>query len=163
MSLPGDVRQLLTDLAGGKTAEQARADYAEHEDFPFDPAAWVAGTALRAAELLEKYGGAAAACAGKDFEHHERTEADENDEGMHLPWRWRCPACGTRGSLETINTRLIALVPMLYRLKEQMLDRDAVFLLPSDATPGKMGQFHGHDLYRVQGISEPMIALRAVP
>ena len=111
----------------------------------------------------EPPGNPAAACAGKDFEHHERTEVDENDDGMHLPWRWRCPACGDSGSLETINTRLIALVPALYRLKEQMLDQGAVFLLPSDATPGKMGQFYGHDLYRVQGISDPMIAIRAVP
>lgn len=101
------------------------------------------------------------ACHGKDFEHHERTEVDKNDEGLHLAWRWRCPACGDSGSIETLNTRLIALVPALYRLREQMLDRDAVFLLPSDATPGPFGQFYGRPLFRVQGIDRPLIALGA--
>lgn len=102
-----------------------------------------------------------AGCFGKAYEHHERTEVDENDEGLHLLWRWRCPACGDSGSLDTLNSRLVALVPALYRLREQMLDRDAVFLLPSDATPGRMGDFYGRPLFRVQGIDRPLIALGA--
>lgn len=112
---------------------------------------------------LKKHAGATPvstpACKGKAFEHHERTEVDENDEGVHLLWRWRCPVCGDSGSLDALKDRLIALVPALYRLKEQMLDRDAVFLLPSDATPGEMGQFYGRPLFRVQGIDRPLIAL----
>ncbi len=100
-------------------------------------------------------------CAGKAYEHHERTEVDENDEGLHLLGRWRCPACGDSGSLETLNSRLVALVPALCRLREQRLDRDAVFLLPSDATPGRMGDFYGRPLFRVQGIDRPLIALGA--
>jgi hypothetical protein len=103
--------------------------------------------------------GTAPACKGKDFEHHERTEVDENDEGLHLVWRWRCPACGDRGSMEAINTKLVALIPALYRLTEQMLDRGAVFLLPSDATPGPFGQVYGRPLFRVQGLDRPVIAL----
>ena len=105
--------------------------------------------------------GDAPACRGKDFEHHERTEVGEHHDGTLALGRWRCPDCGDSGWLEAINTRLVALVPALYRLQEQMLDRDAVFLLPSDATPGLFGQFYGRPLYRVQGIDQPLIALGA--
>src|ERR1700722_16759457 len=95
-------------------------------------------------------------CAGKAFEHHERTEILGE-----FAYRWRCPDCGDTGTLEDTFAKLLALRPELYHLQQQMLDRGAVFLLPSDATPGLLGQCFGLDVYRLGGIKEPMIALPA--
>jgi hypothetical protein len=55
VSLPDDVRELLVDLAGGKTIDQARADEAAWRDSADLNEAYLASAALRAAELLEKY------------------------------------------------------------------------------------------------------------
>lgn len=96
------------------------------------------------------------ACAGKDFEHHERGEV-----GGELGDRWRCPDCGGTGSFEATFAKFLALLPQLERLQEHMLDREAVFLLPSDATPGLFGQCFGRDVYRMRGLRGPMIALGA--
>jgi hypothetical protein len=34
-----------------------------------------------------------------------------------------------------------------------------VLLLPSESPPGQIGTFHGYELYRVQGIDRPMVAI----
>jgi hypothetical protein len=95
-------------------------------------------------------------CAGLDFEQHERTEP-----GGGLTYRWRCPDCGDTGSIETVLAKLLGLHPLLDRLQEQMLDRGVAFLLPSDASPGHLGQCFGRPVFRVPGISQPMIAITA--
>lgn len=100
--------------------------------------------------------GDAPACKGKDFEHHERPGVDQ-EKGW--PGAWRCPDCGDTGTFEASLRKLLDLQPLLYRLQEQMLDTDAVFLVPSDATPGEHGTCFGHPVYRVRGIDRPLIAL----
>jgi hypothetical protein len=97
-----------------------------------------------------------AACAGKAYEHHERTEILGE-----FAYRWRCPDCGDTGTLEETVAKLYAMRPELYRLQDQMLGQAAVFVLPSEATPGLLGQCFGRDVYRLGGIKEPMIALPA--
>jgi hypothetical protein len=97
----------------------------------------------------------AIACAGKGYEHHESSTV--RGDG-----RWECPACGGTGTFEAVFGALRALQPQLYHLRMEMLDQGAVFLLPSDATPGRLGSVFGHyDVYRLTGITEPMIALPA--
>jgi hypothetical protein len=102
-------------------------------------------------------------CAGKAYEHHERTEVLDGLAGQ--PWRpqeWRCLDCGDTGTFEAVFAVLLALQPQLYHLKKQMLDQGALVLLPSDATPGRLGSvFGGYGVYRLGGIKEPMIALPA--
>lgn len=88
--------------------------------------------------------------------HHERTEILGE-----LPFRWRCPDCGDTGDFRETFAVLAALRPQLDQLQRQMLDQGAVFVLPSDATPGLFGQCFGRDVYRMGGIKEPMIALPA--
>jgi hypothetical protein len=97
-------------------------------------------------------------CAGKGFEHHETTEFP----GRYR-YEWRCPACGDAGTIKNAMEPLILLVPNLRRLQMQQLDKGAVFLLPSDATPGILGQFFGCDVYRAPGLPGPMIAIPALP
>jgi len=99
--------------------------------------------------------GNTALCAGKGYEHHETTTVLSDG-------RWECPACGGTGTFEAMFGVLLALQPQLYHLKEQMLDQGAVFLLPSEATPGRLGSVFGeYDVYRLGGITKPMIALPA--
>lgn len=100
--------------------------------------------------------GNAPACKGKDLEHHGRPGVDEM---ARWPGRWRCPDCGDSGTFEASLRKLLDLEPLLCRLQEQMLDTDAVFLLPSDATPGEHGTCFGRPVYRVRGIDRPLIAL----
>lgn len=97
-----------------------------------------------------------AACRGKDFEHHEQPRIGED---ALWPGRWTCPDCGDAGSFGDTNSKLAGLVPLLHLLQREMLDRDAVFMVPSIATPGLLGTFYGRPLYRVQGIPGPMVAL----
>jgi ribosomal protein L37AE/L43A len=93
-------------------------------------------------------------CSGKDFEHHERV-------GAFGTGAWRCPDCGDTGTGETALDKLMSFLPLLERLQEQLLDETVVFLLPSDATPGHIGNFFGRPVHRVRGIDRPLIALGA--
>jgi hypothetical protein len=93
-------------------------------------------------------------CAGLDFEHHEHTEMLDNGG-------WHCQACGESalfGTARTLGT-LMTMVPLLHRLQEQLLADQAVWLLPSIATPGPLGSFYGRPVYRVHGVERPLIAL----
>ena len=103
---------------------------------------------------------AQASCAGKPFEYHERVE---HGDAAVAAYGWRCPACGDHDSYERVMASLITLVPVLHRLQEQMLDEGAVFVLPSDATPGQLGEFYGRPVFRVQGLPRPLIALGEAP
>ena len=99
------------------------------------------------------------ACAGKGFEHHQQVIVPEDSD------HWRCPDCGDTGSLadfEAYSKRLVSLVPLYYKLKEQMLDRDAVIMVPTEAASGSLGTFYGLDVLRVPGLKEPMIAIPAL-
>lgn len=80
---------------------------------------------------------------------------------MPILGEWMCPDCGDTGTLKATFAVLYALLPQLHHLQRQMLDQGAVFVLPSDATPGLLGQCFGRDVYRLGGIREPMIALPA--
>jgi hypothetical protein len=97
-------------------------------------------------------------CAGKDFEHHEAPVIDE--EPGSCGW-WRCPACDMTGNLAHVIDRLAPFASKFYALQSQALGRDAVFLLPSDATPGVIGQFLGCDVIRAPGLPGPMVAIPA--
>ncbi len=55
MSLPADIRELLADLAGGKTVSQAAADAEVWRGSADLNEERLSDLALRAAELLEKY------------------------------------------------------------------------------------------------------------
>jgi hypothetical protein len=55
VSLPGDVHEFLAGLAGDKTLEQLRAEEAMWRNSADLNESFLAATALRAAELLEKY------------------------------------------------------------------------------------------------------------
>jgi hypothetical protein len=96
---------------------------------------------------------ATATCAGKDFEYHERVKVRGALES------WTCPACGDTGAFGDTFKKLATLLPLLRRLKTQLLDGGAVFLLPSGATPGKLGEFYGCDVLRAPGLPGPMIGL----
>lgn len=97
-----------------------------------------------------------AACGGKTFEHHERTVPI----GHPASSQWRCPACGDTGCFGDFARWLMqAIVIPLGQLQKQALSDGAVILVPSDATPGRLGQFYGHQIYRVQGIERPMVAI----
>jgi hypothetical protein len=96
--------------------------------------------------------GDVAACRGKDFEHHEHAGAF----GIAL---WRCPDCGDTGTGETALAKLMPLLPLLERLQEQLMHETVAFMLPSDATPGHVGNFFGRPVHRVRGIERPLIAL----
>jgi len=119
------------------------------------------GTALdrgTAEEIAEAVLGCKAPCAGKGFEHHQQVVVPEGGD------RWNCPDCGDTGSyadFEAYSRRLLSLLPLLYRLKEQMLDRGAVIMVPTEAAPGSLGTFYGLDVLRVPGLAEPMIAVSA--
>lgn len=96
-----------------------------------------------------------AACAGKAFENHPGQLAID-DAG-----RWICPACGTSGEgFRDLMEQLALLTPMLHRLRGQMLDQHAVFLVPTDDATGPLGTFYGLDVLRAPGLPAPMIALR---
>jgi hypothetical protein len=56
--------------------------------------------------------------------------------------------------------QLALLLPLLSRLREQMLDRGAAFLVPTDGATGPLGTFYGLDVLRAPGLPRPMIALR---
>jgi len=95
-------------------------------------------------------------CAGKGFEHHERTVP----YGMTLQSSWQCPACDDIGFLGNDTRWLWEKVGAgLLRLKEEALADRATVLLPSQASPGLFGEFMGFPVYRVQGIDKPMIAI----
>jgi hypothetical protein len=55
VTLPGDVRELLTGLAAGKTVDQARAEESAWRDSADLNEGYLAGITLRAAGLLAKY------------------------------------------------------------------------------------------------------------
>jgi hypothetical protein len=94
---------------------------------------------------------ATAACAGKTFEHHVRMELAD--------WQtWRCPDCGTTSSIKDISDRVARLVMQAEDIRVRTA-RIPVILMPSESAPGLIGQFYGYDLYRVQGISRPMVAI----
>jgi len=98
-------------------------------------------------------------CAGKGFEHHQDTVIAEDSSG------WHCPACGTRGSYDDFaaySERLVSLLPLFYKLQEQMLDQRAVILVPADGATGLLGTFMGRDVIRVPGLAEPMIGIPAL-
>lgn len=96
----------------------------------------------------------AAACAGKAFENHPDPVFGEDG-------RWTCPACGEgfRGFRDLMG-QLALLLPLLCRLREQMLDQGATFLVPTDGATGPLGTFYGLDVLRAPGLPVPMIALR---
>jgi hypothetical protein len=96
-------------------------------------------------------------CRGKAFEHHERTEIADGQL-----WQWRCPECGDSGSFETTLVTLAELLPLMHKLQEHFFRPVIAFLVPSDATPGRLGGFYGCDVYRVQGIPAPMVAMTAL-
>ncbi len=95
------------------------------------------------------------ACAGKGFEHHEEIR-QIGYEG------WECVLCGDRGDFADFYRRMMPLQVQIDRLKGQMLGRDAVILLPSDAEPGAFGRMWGNDVFRVRGTAEPLVAIPAV-
>jgi rubredoxin len=96
-----------------------------------------------------------AACAGKAFENHPGQLAIDNDD------RWTCPACGTSGEgFRDLMEQLALLTPLLHRLRAQMLDQGAVFLVPTDELQGPLGTFYGLEVLRAPGLPGPMIALR---
>lgn len=93
-------------------------------------------------------------CTGRNYEHHEQTKVVSG-------CRWRCPECETTGTFESVLGTLAGLMPMMYELQEKLNAMNIVFLVPSDATPGLLGQFHGRDVLRVRGIPEPLVAMPA--
>lgn len=95
------------------------------------------------------------ACAGKAFEHHERTDVVD---GSYLG-RWWCPECGTSDTFDAVFKTMASLMPLMHRLNEQFFRPEIVFLIPSDATPSCLGEFYGCEVYRVGGIPAPMIAM----
>jgi rubredoxin len=96
----------------------------------------------------------AAACAGKAFENHPAPVIGEDG-------RWTCPACGTGGEgFRDLMEQLALLTPLLHRLRAQMLDQGATFLVPTDGATGPLGTFYGLDVLRAPGLPRPMIALR---
>ena len=95
-------------------------------------------------------------CAGKGFEHHQQVVVPEGTG------RWRCPDCGDTGSdadFDAYSKRLLSLLPLLDRLRGQMLDRGAVVLVPTSGATGSLGTFMGHDVIRVPGLAGPMIGI----
>lgn len=95
-------------------------------------------------------------CAGKGFEHHQQVIVPPDSD------RWGCPDCGDTGSyadFEAYGKRLLCLMPLLDRLREQMLDRGAVIMVPTEAATGSLGTFMGLDVLRVPRLTEPMIAI----
>jgi hypothetical protein len=84
---------------------------------------------------------ATATCAGKTFEHHERTEFTASD--IYQMGDWRCPECGATGNLREFFERLLGLLPTLDALQRQCLNLGAVILVPADATPGHLGECFG--------------------
>lgn len=92
------------------------------------------------------------------FEHHERTEVTDVYGS-----RWRCPDCGDGGTFEALFTSLLALQPMFERALEHMLSDRVMFLVPSEATPGHLGQCFGRPVHRVRGIDGPMVAFGPSP
>lgn len=96
----------------------------------------------------------AAACAGKAFEHHQAPT-------VGVDGRWNCPDCGTGGTGSGgLMEQLALLLPLLHRLRVQMLDQGATFLVPTDGATGPLGTFYGVDVLRAPGLPGPMIALR---
>jgi hypothetical protein len=95
-------------------------------------------------------------CEGKTFEHHERVVSTGDIA------TWRCSACGTTGDFTEPNERLVALIPQILAIREKM-NCDPVILLPSDSPPGLVGQFYLCEVYRVQGIEQPLVALTEKP
>lgn len=96
------------------------------------------------------------ACAGKGFEHHQQVVVPEGGA------RWSCPDCGDTGSLadfEAYGKRLLCLMPLLDKLKMEMLGQGAVIMVPTEAATGKLGTFMRLDVLRVPGLAEPMIAI----
>jgi hypothetical protein len=93
-------------------------------------------------------------CRGKAYENHERTEITGD-----VQLSWRCPDCGDKGTVETMLATLVDLLPLMHKLREQFYSPKIVFLVPSDASPGKLGEFYGCDVFRVQGIPAPMVAM----
>jgi hypothetical protein len=103
-------------------------------------------------------------CAGKGMEHHQQIVI-VGGLGYYGrdPGIWSCPDCGDTGDcadFEAYTKRMLPLVPLLYRLRAEMLDRDAVILMPTEAGTGELGKFMGMDIIRVRGLTEPMIGVR---
>ena len=102
------------------------------------------------------------ACAGKSYVEHQDTTMD----GEHFAYRWHCPACGDSGSFadeaHALGSQFMPLMPVLGKLREQMLDQRAAFLVPSEGATGVMGQFMRLDVIRAPGLAEPMIGIPAL-
>lgn len=94
-----------------------------------------------------------APCLWKTFEHHTRIVPGALGEG----W-WRCDDCGTIGDGLDIYDQLAPLGALADQVHAET-GRVPVILLPSESPPSKLGQFAGYDLYRVQGIDRPMVAI----
>lgn len=96
-----------------------------------------------------------APCSGMTFEHRDRLEFAEDRPGT-----WRCPACGTEGDgAGDVASRLYLLAAMA-RQVHNTTGYSPVILLPSDRPPMFVGHFAGVEIFRVQGISGPMAAVR---
>lgn len=91
-------------------------------------------------------------CKGKTFEHHAQLVQDE------AAARWRCTTCGTEGSLQEVARRLWPLAEWA-GLVRTATALTPVILLPSSSPPGRLGTVAGFDVYRVQGIDRPMVAI----
>jgi hypothetical protein len=99
-------------------------------------------------------------CAGRTYEHHERTESC----GEVWRYHWCCPACGDTGYFADFARSLAKSIGIvLARLQAEAMTEGAVVLVPSTATPGHFGRFMGCEMFRVQGISKPMVALPGSP
>lgn len=94
------------------------------------------------------------ACWGKTFEHHGRIAPTMLGSG----W-WRCADCGTTGDGRDIFDLLAPLGGLADQL-QAVTGHTLAILLPSDAPPGQIGHFAGYELYRVQGLPRPMVAIR---
>lgn len=101
------------------------------------------------------------ACAGKSFEHHQQIVMALPT--VDRPWlagadQWECTACGTRASFRDATARFGALASNAKHLGA-LWGAEAVVLLPSDSPPGLIGRIYGCEMYRVQGIDKPMVAI----
>jgi len=66
--------------------------------------------------------------------------------------------CGTTGDGMEVNKRLFPLGERAHMIR-QATALAPVILLPSGSPPKFMGHFMGYEIYRVQGIEQPMVAI----
>lgn len=93
------------------------------------------------------------ACRGKGFEHHERTKVIEVAD------RWQCFDCQDTGTYEALFKVCRALIPTWDALTTAAIPGEWVFLIPSDATPGVLGECFGQKVLRVRGLPAPMVGI----